>query len=343
MKVFLLAFSIFAAMVLQCALSQQAVAQVGSDCQVRVGNGCVEGGANVPCAGWYDCISPGPDLIDCLVKTFLCHPDSPPPTACKRGTAQCGGKPVKLEDGDVYIKQTDINIPGLGGGLNLTRTWNSIWPSSESAYQIGLFGPNWKSNFEERVYVGADHYIKYARGDGGVWSFGWNVNGSVWSVASPANESVTLVEGPSDWTMTFKDGEQRLFDNNSGNLVEIIDRNGNTTTLSYDSLGRLATVAGPASRHLYFTYGSGTYLVSAITSDFGESVSYSYDSAGRLTQVTEPDGSTLSFQYDGNSNISAVLDSQGKVLESHTYDSSGRGLSSAEANGVNAVTLSYPN
>ena len=233
----------------------------------------------------------------------------------------------------------DVKIPGLSGGLVLERRWNSLWPALESALQIGLFGPNWRSNFEERVFVGSDHYIKYGRGDGTFWSFGYN--GGVWSVAAPANVVATLSTGNSHWTLTFQNGEQRLFDNTSGNLITIIDRNGNATQLSYDSLGRLVTVTDPASRHLYFGYGSGTYLVTSVTSDFGESVSYSYDSQGRLTQVTEPDSSTLSFNYNSNSFVSSVLDSNNKVLEAHTYDSSGRGLTSTRANGVDAVSISY--
>ena len=331
---------IFAAMAVSviclCGLTAPARGQVGSNCQQQVGPGCVYGLANVPCHGTYDCTSPGSFDVDCWAKNNACHPQTPPPncTTCSN--------PVNLANGDVYIKQTDISIPGLGGGLNLTRTWNSLWPAEASAYQIGMFGPNWKSTFEEHVFWGSDHYLKYARSDGGLWSFGLNVNNpGSYAVASPANESVAMTEGSSYWTMTFKDGEQRLFDNTTGDLIEIIDRNGNTTTLSYDSLGRLVTVADPASRHLYFGYGSGTYLVSTVTTDFGDSVSYSYDSSGRLSQVTEPDGSTLSFQYDSNSNVSSVLDSQGKILESHTYDSSGRALTSSRANGVEAVTISY--
>jgi YD repeat-containing protein len=160
-------------------------------------------------------------------------------------------------------------------------------------------------------------------------------------VAAPANVAATLVQGTTNWTLTFQNGEQRLFNIASTQLVAIIDRNGNTTQLSYDSLNRLTTVTDPASRHLYFGYGSGINLVTSVTSDFGESVSYSYDSLGRLSQVTESDASTLSFQYDSNSFISAVLDSNNKILEAHTYDSSGRGLTSTRANGVDAVTISY--
>ncbi len=131
--------------------------------------------------------------------------------------------------------------------------------------------------------------------------------------------------------------------NTSGKLIEIIDRNGNITQFTYDTNVRLVTVTDPASRHLYFAYGSGgsSYLVSGVTSDFGVSLSYSYDTQGRLSLVTEPDLSTLSFQYNSQSLISTVTDSQGKTLESHTYDSSGRGLTSSRANGVDSVTISY--
>jgi len=252
---------------------------------------------------------------------------------------------ISLASGNTNIHQSDLRIPGLGGGLRLKRTWNSLWPATQSGFQIGLFGPNWRSTYEERVFVGADNYIKYGRSDGSFWSFGWSSYGT-YIPAAPQNVTATLVWSNSGgpWTLTFQNGEQRLFDNTSGKLTAIIDRNGNITTLSYDSLGRLATVTDPASRHLYFNYSTGTgSLVTSVTTDVGLTVTYSYDSNGRLTQVTEPDGSTLAFQYDANSFVSAVLDSQGKILESHTYDTSGRGLTSSRANGVDAITVSYGN
>jgi YD repeat-containing protein len=126
-------------------------------------------------------------------------------------------------------------------------------------------------------------------------------------------------------------------------LTTIIDRNGNATTLTYDSANRLATVTDPASRHLNFTYGStSSHLVTGVSSDVGLSLSYSYDTQNRLSQVTNPDLTTVTFAYDGQSRITSVTDSNSKVLESHTYDSSGRGLTSSRAAGVDAVTITYP-
>ena len=89
-------------------------------------------------------------------------------------------------------------------------------------------------------------------------------------------------------------------------------------------------------------YGASGNLVQSVTTDFGISLSYTYDAQQRLTQVTYPDNTFKTFQYDVNSYITAVLDSQGKVLESHTYNGCGQGLTGSRANGVEALSVSYP-
>jgi len=323
------------------ACARPAAAQAGPNCNLPIGIWSWE----VDFIYYFGCTPIG--IIGgtpCFERSADCPPVAAPAETCpgcangKGGGA--AGHPINLATGNTYITETDVRLAGLGGGLTLTRIWNSVWPSTQTATQVGLFGPNWRSTYEERVFVGSDYYIKYARNDGSFWSFG--VGGPGWSVAAPANAGATLVQGPSYWTLTLRDGEQRLFDNTSGDLIAIIDRNGNTTQLSYDGISRLTTVTDPASRHLYFNYANGSsYLVTSVTSDFGVTVSYSYDAQNRLLQVTEPDSSTLNYQYDSNSFISAVVDSNGKVLESHTYDALGRGLTSSRANGVEAVTITY--
>lgn len=280
------------------------------------------GASDYACSWWGDCAA--------AAGAFEVHSDCP---NCSRQ--------ISLADGNTVIEETDVRLPGLGGGISLGRRWNSRWPVTQTSFQIGLFGPNWRSTFEERVFLGNDHYMKYARSDGSFWSF-YN-SGPSWNSVSPQNASATLVQGSSYWTLTFQNGEKRLFDINSGNLISIIDRNGNTTQVSYDASNRLVTVTDPASRHLYFSYANNSsFLITSVTSDFGISLSYAYDSQGRLLQVTKPDQTTLNFEYDSNSFISAVKDSNGKILQSYTYDSSGRGLTASRAGGVEAVTASYP-
>jgi YD repeat-containing protein len=331
--------ALFAIVVLQGMVNVSAAAQTGNNC--AVGRKYFFGEPRL--AGSYGCSGyPGTYQYVCLVQTSSCSPFAAPQETCPR--CPHGGGPISLATGNTFIDQVDVTLPGLSGGLTLRRTWNSAWPSTQAALQIGMFGPNWRSTFEERVFVGSDNYIKYARSDGSFWSFGVNMpTGSDWAVAAPANVAATLEQGTSFWTLTFLNGEKREFDNTTGNLIAIIDRNGNTTQLTYDTSNRLVTVADPASRHLNFTYASSSSnLVTGVTSDVGAlSLSYAYDAQGRLSQITKPDLTTVTFAYNTQSLITTVTDSNGKVLESHTYDSSGRGLTSSRANGVEALTITY--
>src|SRR5438552_9256337 len=160
-----------------------------------------------------------------------CPPPPPCPCSFSPGgpPAYTAGSPISLATGNTYIEQKDVRIPGLTGGLNLVRRWNSIWPASQSALQVVLFGPNWRSTYEDQVVVGIYNYIKYLRGDGSFWSFGTasNTPGS-WAPAAPQNVSALLTT-PSTanpyWTITFQNGEQRRFDGTSGMLTAIIDSN----------------------------------------------------------------------------------------------------------------------
>jgi len=63
---------------------------------------------------------------------------------------------------------------------------------------------------------------------------------------SPAGEFSTLVRNPDGtFTRRLKDGTQIVFDEN-GNHVAEIDRNGNTTSYTYDAINRITSITGPA-------------------------------------------------------------------------------------------------
>jgi len=303
------------------------------------------------------CVAEITFLAVCSVPSPACAPPSAPyedcPTCAARKRQPAppkGGQPINLATGNTFITQQDLSVPGLGGGLTLVRTWNSKWPYTQTAFQVGMFGPNWRSTYEERVFLGSDNYMKYSRSDGSFVSFAYL--GPVWMIAggptgnpnSNVLQVTNMKQNPTAWTITFQDGEQRIFNATSGSLMSIVDRNGNTTQLTYDATNRLVTVTDPASRTLTFTYQSPTSgLVTGVSSSVGTSLSYVYDAQNRLSQVTYPDSTTLNFTYNSQSLITSVTDSNGKVLESHTYDSSNRGLTSTSALGVEAVTVSYPN
>jgi|SRR5271157_302200 len=298
---------------------------------------------------------------DHLIPGSTCSTEGPFLAVCTIGSAKCSaicwdcllgtpsvGEPINLATGDTFITQSDLSVPGLGGGLSLTRTWHSLFPFTEAVPTSGMFGGNWRSTYEESIFVVSQGLVKYVRATGGIWTLGpvsasWPVS---YAMIAPANGNLSLGYDGTYWTLTFNTGEKRIFDVPTGHLLSVSDRNGNTTQLTYDASNRLTTVTDPTSRHLYFSYGSpSSNLVVGVSSDVGISLSYAYDALGRLTTVTKPDLTTVSFQYVQYSNmslISAVLDTNGKVLESHTYDGELRGVTSSRAGGVGAVTITYP-
>src|SRR5258707_10925908 len=172
----------------------------------------------------YSPYGQGPYSYYIAAMKAVCAPIAAAPENCPRCQGPSASKPISLATGNTFIEESDFALPGLGGGLALRRTWNSVWPSTQIGHQVGLFGSSWTTNLEEKIFVGSDHYVKYMRGDGSFWSFG--INGAVWSVAAPANESATLVPGSTSWTLTFKSGDRKMFDINTELLTAIIDRNG---------------------------------------------------------------------------------------------------------------------
>jgi YD repeat-containing protein len=325
--------ALFFLVVLQCIASLPSEAQIPNNCYATQTLWSID---PMP-YGWFF-FSAYPGTFAYLAAAMKCPPK--PPCHCTDG-----GSPISLSTGETFITQTDIRIPGLAGGLSLVRTWDSYWSANLVPFQVGVFGSNWRSTYEERIVMSTDNYVTYMRGDDLFWSFGTGGSTTSWTVMSPANAAAKLNTDTSTnsyFTLTFQNGEQRRFDKTTGNLIAIIDRNGNTTTVAYDTSGRLSTVTDAASRYLTFNYTGNSSLVSSVSSSVGISLSYSYDTQGRLAQVTKPDQTTVIFAYDSHSRITTVTDSNGKVLESHTYDTSNRGLTSSRANGVEAVTISYP-
>ena len=257
------------------------------------------------------------------------------------------GAPINLTTGNVWVQQRDYTVPGLGGGLEVVRTWNSLWQftSPPIPAQAGMFGNSWRSTYEE-VLTGPDsnNNFKYWRGDGSAWTFTYNSTLNSYSLISPPDVRAQLVSNlTGGFTLTLPDGTQKVF-NGQNLLGALIDRNHNQTTLAYDTYNRLTSVSSPGGSTLTFTYGDPNNPNQATTAQdgVGTVATYTYDGSSRLTKVTYPDGSALNLTYDPNfSMLLSVTDSQGKLLESHTYDAQGRGLTSARAYGVDSVSLSY--
>jgi YD repeat-containing protein len=273
------------------------------------------------------------------------NPSEAGPAKCENGVNTCG-LPINITNGNVWIKERDFSVPGLGGGLDLTRTWNSLRFLAGPPSLAGMFGLGWQSTYEEQMLAVNGQTVQYWRGDGSGWTFAYNGALNSYSLSSPPDERAQLVQNPATggFTLTLPDGTQKAF-NSQGLLAALIDRNHNQTTLAYDSSNRLTSVTSAGGSTLTFNYGdpNNPMQVTTAQDSVGVVATYVYDSYSRLTSVTYPDSSAFNFAYDPNNPpmIKTVNDSKGNLLESHTYDTQFRGLTSTRANLADSVTLTY--
>jgi len=295
----------------------------------------------------YDATGDSRTYLDPPLFTLTVHPDNSTDLGGGVAGSSCEGTcglPINLTNGNTWIEQHDYSLPGLGGGLGLSRTWNSLWTVSNPISAAGMFGDSWRSNYEEALQILQNNQIKYWRGDGSAWTFTWNSTTQTYALTYPTNEYVSLAFNSSTtlFTLTYKNGSKEIF-NNSGSLTALVDRNGNQTTLSYDSSNRLVTVTDAAGRSLTFNYGNSSFpgQVTSIQDSAGTIAAYTYAAGSYLTSAAYADGSVINYTSDSNGLITSVTDSQGKALESHTYNSARQGLTSSKANGVDSLSLNY--
>lgn len=279
----------------------------------------------------------------------------------------CVGDPIDVTTGNTWVAASDYALPGVGGGISIDRTWNSLWKpptgreisadfyneypttgyiggtSTVTPSPSGMFGDSWRSTYEERIQpvAGDSVHMRYWRADGSLYLFSYI---GTWVLQFPANENYWLSFDSTTtlYTVVQPDGSKHIF-NNAGYLISIIDRFGNTTTVNYDSNNRMTSVVDAANRTLTFNYpDQTTTLVQSIQDTVGVVANYTYDSKGRLATVTYADGTGYIYTYDSVDLMTSVTDAQGLLIEAHTYDNLRRGLTSSRADGVASVSLHYP-
>jgi RHS repeat-associated protein len=249
------------------------------------------------------------------------------------GGAMAVGGPVNVTNGNMYLQQTDYQLPGVGPGLNITRTYNS------NLQKQGLFGRGWSSVYDTSIKVYDATFIRLNLPDGRAVYFTRPNSTSAFAAVEKDFHSQVTQNGDGSFTLSFSDGGRQQF-NAAGKLLTIADRYNNQTTLTYDNAGRLASASDPFGRVLSFTTNTDGQVVS-IGDALGMIATYSYGSGRELLATTYPDSSAYHLTYDFNFQLTSVTDALGNVLESHTYDSQGRALTSEKQGGVEHYSLSY--
>jgi RHS repeat-associated protein len=241
-------------------------------------------------------------------------------------TTTCStSNPVNCATGDFWHTFTDVDIPGLGVPLSISRTYNSNQATTDS-----LFGYGWSSNLFMSLSIGSSGQVTVNEDDGSQVTFSSEGNGSFSApsyvfaqLSQSLNGDYLLTDTRTRITYTFS---------STGQLLSEAPQNGEETTFTYNSSNQLVKVTDPSGRSLVLSYNSSGEI-SSVTDPMGRATSYNYDTSGNLTSVTDPMGRVTSYTYNSSHLMTSMTDPNSGTL-SNIYNSSGQVISQTDPIGL---------
>ena len=252
------------------------------------------------------------------------------------------GDPVDLATGVKIEQMTDVSFGGARGGIALRRIY-----TSELARNCDTcpFGRGWTHSYAIRLagsfqQGGAGRVVFPEQVIGRLFSYArTDPDGAlVFSTIATSGQLGDVVRKLTDGTFEYRyaDGSLMRFDI-SGRLSSLVDRNANTTTLTYTGQN-LIRITDPVGRSLVLDYDSSNRIIRA-TDPISRSWAYTYEGTpgvpgpNGLTRVTDPLGNSMRYDYVAGGKLSKITDKRGIVTKQITYDSNGRVIEQRFADG----------
>ncbi len=164
-----------------------------------------------------------------------------------------------------------------------------------------------------------------------VWTYGLDAaKKNVVSITNPLGKTWTInpnSSGQPQWIeqpVVPPDPPSRTtfgYDPATGLLASVQDHLGNTTTYTYDQLGRRVTTTDPRGFTTRSTYDRLNRVI-AVADPLGGAVRFQYDPNSNLTRVTDPRNGQINYTYTNMDLLDTRTDPLGRT-ETYTYDAQG--------------------
>jgi len=268
------------------------------------------------------------------------------------GPTNSVGNPINLFNGNKQQRESDFSIPG--SKLRFTRIYNS----ANTDHNLGL-GQGWHHSYAVALFDTGDGSRDIVQSDGRRIHFtpdGQDVSGNPLLRSGGSNEGY-LVQHEGNHLWHLPDGRQLRF--RGSYLVEIDWPDQRRLALFYRQQ-RLASVTDETGLALQFHYTPGKKslagyeterfraqpgLLESLTLPDGRSIAYDYDQNSNLTRVRYSDETSREYHYEDTtwrSHLTGLTDRTGVRFATWAYDTEGRAVLSEHADGVERVTLQYP-
>ncbi|MFZ3219491.1 MAG: hypothetical protein WA174_05625, partial [Rhodoferax sp.] len=184
---------------------------------------------------------------------------------------------------------------------------------------------------------------RLVQGNGSTSAFSWDAATATWKPATGTSTLVAVTSPLTGYLLTRSEDDSRWQFDSTGKLVAKTERNGWTTSYSYNPAGQLTQVSNAFGRSITFSYNSAGQLASVTTPD-GQTISYTFDSALRLVGVVYPGNASKNYLYEDSrwpQSVTGVVDERGTRLATVVYDAQGRAVQSGYALGADRYTVAY--
>jgi RHS repeat-associated protein len=257
------------------------------------------------------------------------------------GPKGCGMCVYDIKESTVGVTLTDAPVgytPPIGPAPTIRITYNQREDSQPATFSFYNVSPKWTLNWityvtDDPANPGAS-VSRYLPGGGAYFYTGFAASTGQFAAQNDDGGVLVLAStSPITYRRQLSDGSVEIYAQSNGAtsfprnvfLSQVIDPQGNTLTLNYDSMMRLTSLTDATGRHTTFSYGvtGSPLLVTQITDPFGRSATFAYDSSGRLASITDVIGITSSMAYDANSLVNQLTTPYG--VTSFAYTAPGTG------------------
>jgi RHS repeat-associated protein len=255
--------------------------------------------------------------------------------ACTSGFAAIKSKVSNWQTATATFESGECKLTKNGESLGTLRIRSYLWspysspPSDDVVAILTALIP-----LDGSTLIGYDAM----RDDGSVIRF--SVGNS--SIAPPPGVFAKLEQTTTGFSLTDESDNNEIYDS-TGKLLTVRTRGGVETSLGYDGSNRLASKTDKFGHSATLSYDAQGRLLS-VTESGASAVQFTFDGQGRLSKATHSDSTERTYLYENGSYPNALTglkDENNSHLSTWGYDSYGRGISTSEAGGAGAVSLSY--
>jgi RHS repeat-associated protein len=213
-----------------------------------------------------------------------------------------------------------VYTPPIGATITFHLSYDHREQRQPQTLDYGSVGPMWSHNWLSYVTEGASSVM--VRGQG--LEFYANMSFQVMSGAT----LVQVTNDPPRYERRLRDGTVEVFEfgdrpaNQPGRrifLTEIIDPQGHSVELTYDSSLRLVSITDAIGQVTTLDYLDSAHplRITKVTDPFGRVATMTYDALGRMVTVTDVVNMTSSFLYAGGDFIQAMTTPYGTTTFRH--------------------------